>query len=86
MKLTATHSYLKPGGDDVEVQEKWTSTEGCIACESAHGSRCEARRYESRLKCRRGPPVTTRRVYHDTERSQSNPVSDRDKEKVAPAQ
>ena len=50
IKLTATPSYLKLDGDDVEVQDRWTPTPGCRACESAHGSkhlvRCEARRYE----------------------------------------
>ena len=37
VKLTAT-PYLKPDADDVEVQERWTPTEGCKACESAHGN------------------------------------------------
>ena len=54
VKLTATPSYLKPDGGDVEVQERWTPTEGCKACESAHRNkhlvRCEARRYEYGLK------------------------------------
>ena len=68
--LNATLSYLKPDGDDVEVRERWTPTPGCRACESAHANkhlvRCEARRYEYRLKYGRNPPVTTRRVYHET--------------------
>ena len=38
LKLNATPSYLKPDGDDVEVRERWTLTEGCKACESAHGN------------------------------------------------
>ena len=46
----------KPDGDDVEVRERWTPTPGCRACESAHANkhlvRCEARRYEYRLKIR----------------------------------
>ena len=73
VKLTATPSHLKPDDDDVEVQERWTPTEGCKACESAHGNkhlvRCEACRYEYRLKNGRNPPVTTRRVYHELERA-----------------
>ena len=52
-KLAAT-PFLKPDGDDVEVQERWTPTEGCNACESAHADkhlgRCEPRQYEKRLK------------------------------------
>ena len=51
VRLTATPSYLKPDGDDVDVQARWTPTEGCNACESAHGAvRCEARRYKYRLQ------------------------------------
>ena len=34
IKLNATPSCLKPGGDDVEVRERWTPTPGCRACES----------------------------------------------------
>ena len=50
IKLIATPSYLmQDAGDDVDVQDKWTPTEFCTACESAHGlkqiCRCEARRY-----------------------------------------
>ena len=34
-KLTTTPSYLKPdANDDVDVQEKWTPTDDCKACES----------------------------------------------------
>ena len=73
VKLTATPSYLKPDGDDVEVQDRWPPTPGCRACESAHGNkhlvRCEARRCEYRLKYGRNPPVTTRRDYHEPERA-----------------
>ena len=50
--LLQTLSYLKPHGNGVEVQERWTPTEGCKACESAYGNkhlvRCEASRYEYR--------------------------------------
>ena len=71
IKLNATPSYLKLDGDDVEVRERWTPTPGCRACESArankHLVRCEARRYEYRLKYGRNPLVTTRRVYHESE-------------------
>ena len=78
IKLNTTPSYLKPDGDDVEVREMWTPTPGCRAFESAHANkhlvRCEARRYEYRLKCGRNPPVTTRGVYH--RESETNPVSD----------
>ena len=99
VKLTATLSYFKRDGEDVEVQERWTPTEGCKACESAHGNkhvvRCEARQYEYRLKYGRNPLVTTRRVYRELERvldgaalvpSESNPVSDREKEQVVSSQ
>ena len=55
----------------LEVRERWTPTPGCRACESGHANkhlvRCEARRYEYRLKYGRNPPVTTRRVYHEPE-------------------
>ena len=71
IKLNATPSYLKPDGDDVEVRERWTPTPEYRACESAHANkhlvRCEARRYEYRLKYGRNPSVTTRRVYHEPE-------------------
>ena len=71
VNIAATLSYLKPDGDDVEVQERWTLTEGCRAFEPAHANtnlvRCEARRYEYRLRYGRNPPVTTRRVYHELE-------------------
>ena len=99
IKLNATPSYLKPDGDDVEVRERWTPTPGCRACESAHANkhlvRCEARRYEYRLKCGRNPPVTTRRVYHEPEtvpegtahgESETNPVSDREREPASSSQ
>ena len=47
IKLNATHSYLKPDGDDLEVRERWTPTPGYRACESAHANkhlvRCESR-------------------------------------------
>ena len=95
VKLAATPSYLKPDGDGVEVQWRWTPTLGCRACESAHGNkhliRCEARRYEYRLKYGRNPLVTTRGVYHELERapegagpvaSETNSVSDREREPV----
>ena len=93
LKLSATPSSLKPDGDDVGVRERWTPTPGCKACESAQGNkhlvRCEARRYEYRLKYGRNPLVTTRRVYHEPEavpegtaqgERVTNPVSDREKE------
>ena len=95
VKLTETPPYLKPDGDDVEVQERWTPTDGCKACKSAHGNkhlvRCDARRHEHRLKYGRNPPVATRRVHPETERApeggpvanETNPVSDREKEQVA---
>ena len=76
-----------------EVRERWAPTQGCKACESAHGNmhlvRCGARRHEYRLKYGRHPLVTTRRVYHELERapegagpvaSETNPVSDRERE------
>ena len=88
IKLNAIPSYLKPDGDDVEVRERRTPTPGCRACESAHTNkhlvRCEARRYEYRLKYGRNPPVTTRGVYREPEtvpegaahgESEKNPVS-----------
>ena len=87
LKLNATPSYLKPDGDDVEVQERWTPTPGCTVCESAHANkhllRCEARRYEYRLKYRRNPPVTTHRVYHRLQGKQSQAQSDRGKQSQA---
>ena len=99
IKLNATPSYLKPDGDDVEVQERWTPTPGCRACESAHGNkhlvRCEARRYEYRLKYGRDPPVTTRGVCHEPEtapegarpvESEPSPVSDREREPAVSSQ
>ena len=70
-ELNATLSYLKLDGDDVEIRERWTPTPECRACESAHANkylvRCEACRYEDRLKYRRNPLVTTHRVYHEPE-------------------
>ena len=40
IKLIATLVYLKlDGSDDVDVQDKWTPTDGCKACESAHGNK-----------------------------------------------
>ena len=99
IKLSATPSYLKPDGDDVEVRERWTPTPECKACESArankHLVRCEARRYEYRLKYRRNPLVTTRRVYHGPEaapegaalvESEPNPVSDPEREPAVSSQ
>ena len=99
IKLNATPSYLKPDGDDVEVRERWTPTPRCRACESAHANkhlvRCEARRYEYRLKYGRNPPVTTRRVSHEPEtipegtahgESETNPVSDRETEPASSSQ
>ena len=93
IKLNATPLYLKADGHDVEVRERWTPTPGCRACESAHANkhlvRCEARRYEYRLKYGRNPPVTTRRVHHEPEtvpegtshgESETNPVSDRERQ------
>ena len=54
VKLTATPSYLEPDGDDMQVQERWTPTEGSKTCKSAHRNKhvvqCAARRYEYRLK------------------------------------
>ena len=98
-KLTATPSYLRADGDDVEVQERWTPTPGSKACESAHGNnhlvRCEAHRYEYRLKYGRNPPVTKRGVYHEPERapegegpvaSEPNPVPDRESQLCHPNQ
>ena len=92
VKLTATPSYFKPEGDVADVQERWTPTEGCKVCESTHGSkhvvRCEARRYEYRLKYGR----KHRSLILEPERASEgagpfpsvvNPVSARDKEQVA---
>ena len=37
IKLIATPSNFKlDASDDVGVHEKWTPTEGCMACQSAH--------------------------------------------------
>ena len=97
--MVQTSSYLKPDGDDVEVPERWTPTPGCRACESAHANkhlvRCEASRYEYRLKYGRNPPATTRRVYHEPEtvpegtshgESETNPVSDPEREPASSSQ
>ena len=99
IKLNATPSYLNPDGDDVEVRERWTLTPGCRACESAHANkhlvRCEARRYEYRLKYGRNPLVTTRGVYHEPKtvpegtahgESETKPVSDREREPALSSQ
>ena len=99
IKLNATLSYLKPDGDDVEIRERWTPTPGCRACESAHANkhlvRCQARRYEYRLKYGRNPPVTKRGVYHEPEtvpdgtahvESETIPVSDREREQDSSSQ
>ena len=97
VRLASTPSYLKPDGDDVEVQKKrWTPMEGCNTCGSPHGNdhvvRCDARRYEYRWKFRRKPPLTTPPAYHEPGRApqgarpvpnESNPVSGREKEQVA---
>ena len=57
--------------------------------------RCEARRYEYRLKYERNPPVTTHRVNHEPEtvpegtahgESETNPVSDREREPASSSQ
>ena len=44
---------------DVEVQERWTPTEGCKACESAHGHkhvvRCETGGYEYHVEFTTNP-------------------------------
>ena len=76
-------------------RERCTPTEGCKASKSVHKNkhlvRCEARRYEYRLKHGRNPHVTTRQVNHEPERtlegkvlvaSETNPVFDRDREPV----
>ena len=77
VKLTAAPSYLRPDGDDVGVQKRWTPEEGCKACDSAHGNkhavRCEARRHEYRLKCGRNTPVMTRRASHEPDRASHEP-------------
>ena len=85
IKLNATPSYLKPDGDDVEDRERWTPTPGCRACESAHGNkhlvRCEAHRYEYRLKYGRNLPVTEPETVLEGARPverEPNPVSDRE--------
>ena len=62
IKLIATPSNRKlDASDDVGVHEKWTPTEGCMACQSAHRNRhvvrCDARRSEYRLKFKRNPHV-----------------------------
>ena len=69
------------------------------ACESAHANkhlvRCEARRYEYRLKYGRNPPVTTHRVNHEPEtvpegtahgERETNPVPDREREPASSSQ
>ena len=86
IKLNTTPSYLKSDGDGLRRQDAERASRHM---QNKHLVRCEARRYEYRLKYARYPPVTTRRVYHEPEtvpegtahgESETNPVSDRERE------